>query len=50
MTFDTICLRLPRWSSGTKRDCYARGRGFDSKVAQKVLIDFSKKFSVAARS
>ena len=41
---------LPRWPSGPKRDCYARGLGFDSQVEQKVLLGFSMKFSVAARS
>ena len=42
--------QLPRWPSGPKRDCYARGLGFDSQVEQKVLLGFSMKFSVAARS
>ena len=42
--------RLPRQPSGSKRDCYARGLGFDSQVEQKVLLGFSMKFSVAARS
>ena len=37
-------------TSGPKRDCYARGLGFDSQVEQKVLLGFSMKFSVAARS
>ena len=41
---------LPRWPSGPKRDCYARGLGFDSQVEQKVLLDVSMKFSLAARS
>ena len=41
---------LPRWPSGPERDCYARGLGFDSQVEQKVLLDFSMKYSVAARS
>ena len=41
---------LPRWPSGRKRDCYARGLGFDSQVEQKVVLGFSMKFSVAARS
>ena len=41
---------VARWSSGPKRDCYARGPGFDSQVEQKVLLGFSMKFSVAARS
>ena len=41
---------LPRWPSGPKRDCYARGPGFDSQVEQKVLLGFSMKFSVAAWS
>ena len=36
--------------SGPKRDCYARGLGFDSQVEQKVLLGFSMEFSVAARS
>ena len=35
---------------GPKRDCYARGLGFDSQVEQKVLLGFSMKFSVVARS
>ena len=36
-----------------RKDCYARGLGFDSnefRVEQKVLLSFSMKFSVAARS
>ena len=45
-----IKICLPRWPSGPKRDCYARGLGFDSQVEQKVLLGFSMKFSVAARS
>ena len=43
-------MTLPRWPSGPKRDCYARGLGFDSQVEQKVLLGFSMKYSVAARS
>ena len=43
-------IELPRWPSGSKNDCYARGLGFDSQVEQKVLLGFSMKFSVAARS
>ena len=41
---------LPRWPSGPKRDCHARGLGFHSQVEPKVLLGFSMKFSVAARS
>ena len=42
---------LPRWPSGLKRDCYyARGLGSDSQVERKVLLGFSIKYSVAARS
>ena len=46
----SIVFELPRWPSGPKRDCYVRGLGFDSQVEQKVLLGFSMKFSVAARS
>ena len=41
---------MPRWPSGPKRDCYARGLEFNFQVEQKVLLGFSIKFSVAARS
>ena len=31
---------MTRWPSGPKRDCYARGLGFDSHVEQKVYLGF----------
>ena len=32
---------LPLWPNGPKRDCYARGLGFDSQVEQKVLLELA---------
>ena len=40
-----VNYELHRWPSGSKRDCYAKGFGFDSQVEQKVLLGFSMIFS-----
>ncbi|KAF9802097.1 hypothetical protein SFRURICE_004348 [Spodoptera frugiperda] len=34
-------VRLPRWSSGCKRNCQARGLGFDSWVGRSIVRQFS---------
>ena len=36
--FKLLLLLLVVWPSGPKRDCYARGLGFDSQVEQKVMV------------
>uniref|UniRef100_A0A2H1VR27 SFRICE_040911 n=1 Tax=Spodoptera frugiperda TaxID=7108 RepID=A0A2H1VR27_SPOFR len=47
-----MSLRLPRWPSGCKCDCRARGLGFDSRVGRSILgfFRFFENFSVIARS
>ncbi|KAF9811550.1 hypothetical protein SFRURICE_017010 [Spodoptera frugiperda] len=48
----TTIKSLPRWSSGCKCDCRARGLWFDSRVGEVLLslFRFFENFSVVARS
>ena len=38
--FIIIIWQFLKWPSGHKRDCYARGLGFDSRVEESVILFF----------